>query len=120
YAECLDRTEKLLFQGKRVVIDATFREEKKRRDFLDLAARLAVPAAFLVCQADPEIIRLRLSERKGDVSDADWNVYLRAVQQWQEPGPGSRQALHNISTNGTTEEALTQAATILRELRLLE
>src|SRR5262249_54499476 len=29
YAECLDRAEKLLFQGKRVIVDATFREEKK-------------------------------------------------------------------------------------------
>jgi aminoglycoside phosphotransferase family enzyme/predicted kinase len=119
YAECLDRAEKLLFQGKRVLIDATFREEKKRRDFLKLAARLAVPAALLVCQADPEIIRQRLQERKGDVSDADWSIYLKAVEQWEEPGSQTRRALRSISTNGTSKEAMAQAAIILRELGLL-
>jgi predicted kinase len=120
YAECLDRTEKLLFQGKRVVVDATFRQEKKRRDFLELAARLAVPAALLVCQADPEIIRHRLQERKGDVSDANWSVYLQAVEQWEEPRQRTRRALRTISTDGTIEEALAQAAAILSELGLFE
>lgn len=120
YAECLDRAEKLLFQGKRVLIDATFREEKKRQDFLELASRLAVPTALLVCEADPETIRQRLSQRKGDLSDADWNVYLRAVEQWEQPALRTCQALRNVLTNGTGEEALTQATTILHELGLLE
>jgi aminoglycoside phosphotransferase family enzyme/predicted kinase len=120
YAECLDRAEKLLFQGKRVVIDATFREERKRGDFLELAARLAVPAAFLVCEANAEIIRLRLGQRKGDVSDADWSVYRKAVEQWEEAGPRTRQVLHVIRTQRTVQESLSQAMDVLRKLKLAE
>jgi aminoglycoside phosphotransferase family enzyme/predicted kinase len=118
YAECLDRAEKLLFQGKRVIVDATFREEKKRKDFLELATRLAVPAAFLVCKADPEIIRSRLAERKDDVSDADWGVYRKAVEQWEEPDPRTRQVLRTIQTDGSIQQAISQATELLREFGL--
>jgi predicted kinase len=120
YAECLDRAEKLLFQGQRVIVDATFREEKKRRDFLELAARLTVPVALMVCQTDPEIVRLRLGARRGDVSDADWSVYRQAVEQWEEPGARTRRVLHTIRTDGMPEESFSYAKQVLRELNLLE
>ena len=64
YTECLYRAEKLLFEGNRVVVDASFSEERRRRDFLEMAARLAVPGTFILCQADPEVIRLRLDDRR--------------------------------------------------------
>jgi predicted kinase len=38
YAECLVRAEKLLFEGNRVVVDASFGEEAQRRAFLGAAA----------------------------------------------------------------------------------
>jgi aminoglycoside phosphotransferase family enzyme/predicted kinase len=120
YAECLDRAEKLLFQGKRVLVDATFREESKRKDFLDLAARLAVPATFIVCQADPKAVRTRLSRRRGDASDADWSTYQRAVAEWQEPGSLTRSALRIMPTSGKPEEALLKGINLLRELSLLK
>ncbi len=120
YAECLDRAEKLLFQGKRVLVDATFREESKRKDFLELAARLAVPANFIVCQADPEAVQTRLSRRRGDPSDADWSAYQKAVAEWQEPGPLTRSALRILPTSGKPEEALSKSTQLLRELSLLE
>jgi predicted kinase len=103
-----------------MVVDATFREEKKRRDFLELASRLGVPAALMVCQTDPEIVRLRLGARRGDVSDADWSVYLRAVEQWEEPGPETRQALHIIRTDGTAHEAVAETIKAINELNLFE
>ena len=37
YAECLRRAEALLFEGERVLVDASFREEAKRRPFLEAA-----------------------------------------------------------------------------------
>src|SRR5262249_44885516 len=42
YAECLRRAELMFFAGKRVVVDATFREEKRREAFLGAAQRWGV------------------------------------------------------------------------------
>src|SRR5262249_22791528 len=85
YAECLCRAEKALFEGNRVIVDASFSEDQRRRAFLEAAARLAVPAVFLLCQADPELVRRRLQARRGDASDADWSIYQKAAERWQEP-----------------------------------
>ena len=109
-----------MFQGKRVVVDATFREEKKRLDLLDLATRLAVPAIFFLCESEPEVIRLRLGSRIGDISDADWSVYRKAVEQWEEPGPRTQRVLRSIQTDGTAEESFSQARAVLRKLSLDE
>jgi uncharacterized protein len=108
YAECLRRAEALLFEGKRVVIDASFREEARRRAFLEAAARLGIPGILMVCLADPEVIQARLDSRKGDASDADRSVYQQAAQCWEEMGPLSRRALLEVPTDGTRDEALSR------------
>src|SRR4029079_13632324 len=71
YAECCRRAEEALLLGHRVIVDATFPDDVRRQQFLSLAARLAVPAAMFLCQADHETVRKRLAERQGDASDAD-------------------------------------------------
>lgn len=120
YAECLDRAKELLFQGKRVVVDATFREESRRREFLELAARLAVPAAFLVCHADSDVVQSRLTLRQGDASDANWSAYQRAAAEWQPIGPQTRPVLHILPPSGNPEEILTMGIQLLRDLSFLE
>src|SRR5262249_18525635 len=90
YAECLRRAEELLFEGKRVLVDATFREEKSRRPFLEAARRGCVPHIMLLCRAEPDVVRQRLESRRGDASDADWNVYLQAALRWEEPSASTR------------------------------
>jgi aminoglycoside phosphotransferase family enzyme/predicted kinase len=120
YAECRRRAENLLFDGERVLVDATFVEERRRREFFDLAARLAVPAVFLCCQAEPEVVRLRLERRKNDASDADWSVYQQAAERWEETSSRTRPVTRVICTDGTAEQALTQALGVLREWSLTE
>ena len=87
YAECLRRAEELLFYGERVLVDANFREENQRRMFLDSALRWGVPTVFLLCETEPELVRTRLAKRSGDASDADWSVYEKAVETWEDLGP---------------------------------
>jgi len=118
YAECLRRAEQLLFEGKRVVVDATLAEENKRRAFLAAAARLWVPGVFLLCRADPESVRARLDQRRGDASDANWSVYLRAAERWEPPGPLTRPALREIPAGESPEQALSRALDVLRVLGL--
>jgi aminoglycoside phosphotransferase family enzyme/predicted kinase len=124
YAECLHRAERLLGEGKRVVVDATFHTEAQRRPFFNAALRWGVPGGMLVCRADPEVLRQRLASRKHDVSDADWSVHLQLAEEWEEPAaPTGRpllQPVHFISTSGSAEQNLSQALTVLRELGLQE
>jgi predicted kinase len=120
YAECLRRAEALLFDGGRVIIDASFSEEKRRRVFLDAAARLCVPAVFLVCRASPAVARPRIAGRKGDASDADVAVYEHAAARWQEAGEATRSAMTELPADGTPEETVAAAIGVLRAARLVE
>jgi hypothetical protein len=118
YAECLCRAERALFEGNRVLVDATFGDERYRRAFLDAAARLAVPGVFLLCQADPVAVRERLRNRRGDVSDADWAIFEKAADQWEEAGRQTRRVLRKIDTAGNPHQVRRQALAVLREFGL--
>jgi aminoglycoside phosphotransferase family enzyme/predicted kinase len=120
YAECLSRAEALMFEGRRVLVDATFRGEADRRTFLDVAARWGVPALLLLCRAEPAVVRERLRLRRDDVSDADWPIHLRAAERWDEPGPETLRAARTIDTGGASEEAVIQALDALGSLGLID
>jgi aminoglycoside phosphotransferase family enzyme/predicted kinase len=119
YAECLRRAEKLLFEGNRVIVDASFGEESRRRLFLEAAARLAVPVVFMLCQADPDVVRLRIQRRRDDASDADWLIHQKAAECWQEIGASTRGALWDVATGESKDRALTRALAVLGESALL-
>lgn len=109
YAECCRRAEEALLLGHRVIVDATFPDDVRRQQFLSLAARLAVPAAMFLCQADHDTVRKRLAERQGDASDADWSIYAASLARWQDPGAATRALCDVFETNGPVE-ALTEQA----------
>lgn len=120
YAECLSRAVPLLFEGKRVLIDATFREEKQRRMFVEATVRWGVLGAMLLCRAEPDTVRRRLEQRRGDVSDADWAIYLHLAASWEEPGAFTQRYCHVISTEGGPEESTSSGLEVLRRLGLRE
>ena len=115
YTECLRRAEELLFSGERALVDANFREEHQRRMFLDSAQRWGVPTVFLLCEAEPELVRTRLAKRTGDASDADWSVYNNAVETWEEWGPKTRLRLKSINTGIALELVIRRALSMLRQ-----
>jgi predicted kinase len=114
YSECLRRAEELLFHGERVLVDANFREENQRQRFLNSARRWGVPAAFLLCETEPELVRTRLAGRSDDASDADWSVYEKAVETWEEMTPETRSRLQTINTGGALELVLGKTLSVLR------
>jgi aminoglycoside phosphotransferase family enzyme/predicted kinase len=116
YAECLRKAEQFLFEGQRVLVDATFREERQRQAFLNAAVGWGALAGILLCQAKPETVRRRLGLREEDASDADWSVYLQIAANWEEMGTSTAQGVHPVSTDGSPEQALSQAIESLREL----
>lgn len=119
YAECLKRSETLLRQGRRCIVDATFSRAAHRQRFIEAAERLAVPVVCLLCEADPDVIHRRLDERRGDASDADWNVYLTAAKQWEPSGPDAVRTTTVIDSGRSSDHSLEQAAGALRKAELL-
>jgi uncharacterized protein len=118
YAECLKRAIGLLFEGHRVIVDATFREEQQRRTFLKTAMHWGVPGHILLCQADPDAVRQRLENRGRDASDANWSVYTQLAANWEEMSAVIRQALQVISTDDSPEKVLARAIDALRRSNL--
>jgi predicted kinase len=114
YAECLQRAENEFWEGQRVVVDATFREDKRRQAFFEAAVRWGVPALLLVCRASPATVRQRLSARRNDVSDAEWATYLKLGPEWEKPASDSKATLCEIDTEGSQDLAFQQALEALR------
>jgi aminoglycoside phosphotransferase family enzyme/predicted kinase len=120
YAECLARAEALLFEGKRVIVDASFGRESSRRAFLEAAAQWQVPGIFLLCRADAGVVRLRLESRRGDVSDADWSIYQKAAQRWEPIASSTQSEIHVIPTNESRDCILARALAALGGCSLLD
>ncbi len=115
YAELLRQTECRLFEGRRVAVDASFRDEAQRQRFIEAAVRWGVPVVLFVCQTDADVIRARLAGRTGDASDADWSVYREAAADWDEAGALTRRALVSIDTAGPREQSLRTAMDVLKQ-----
>jgi aminoglycoside phosphotransferase family enzyme/predicted kinase len=115
YKECLAQAEAAVFNGQRVLIDASFQSEATRRQFLDAARRWTVPVVMLICQAEPDVVRERLQQRQNDASDADWQVYQQAAARWEALSPLARSVAQAIDTSQGTDASLTQALAALAE-----
>jgi predicted kinase len=113
YAELEQRAQRVLLDGGRPVVDASFREEHRRARFLDLGRQLGVPALLLRCEAAPDVVRRRLAARTGDASDADWRVHVELLAAWERESPATAAATHVVRTDGTPEDALAQALSAL-------
>jgi uncharacterized protein len=118
YNECARRVEHALFEGGRVIVDASFRDDRRRQDFLRLAARCGVPAVLLICQASPDVIRSRLAARRNDPSDADWSIYERAAASWEQPSQSVQSHVHEIAAGGDLAESVQAALAELSSRQL--
>jgi hypothetical protein len=110
---------RLRFEGRRVLVDASFRAESDRRTFLAAAGRWAVPAVSLICRAPPEVVRRRLRDRRNDVSDADWSDHLQLAAAWDEPAPDVQRHMAVIDTEDLPGDALARAVRVVAEAGLV-
>ena len=114
YAVCRERAERHLFEGGRVVVDATFWREAERRGFLDAARAWCVPARVFLCTVTPEAARRRLEGRRGGVSDAYWEVYQALAERFEPPGAETAARATRLDTSGPPEATLAAALAALR------
>jgi aminoglycoside phosphotransferase family enzyme/predicted kinase len=120
YAECLRRAGASVFDGRRVLVDASFGAEARRRLFLEAARRWGVPGMLLVCHVDEAVVEARLRARQHDVSDADWPIHRQAAAAWEPLGPETEARAGTIDTDGSPEAALARGLVVLRERGLAE
>jgi hypothetical protein len=113
YAACLERTRELLFAGKRVLVDASFREDSPRRAFSDLAHEMALPCLILNCEADPSEVKKRLELRHQGASDANWNTDLHASDRWDSQADSSSHFTRNLQTDCGERETANAARSVL-------
>jgi aminoglycoside phosphotransferase family enzyme/predicted kinase len=120
YAECLRRAQEIVFQAGRALVDASFRDEARRRLFLDAARHWGVTGRMLALRADVDIVRRRLDDRRDDASDAGWTVYQEAARRWDAPGEATRALTSDIDAGAAPEQTLEGALEALREVGLIE
>ena len=92
-----------------MLIDASFQNEVRRRIFLDAGGRWGVHACLILCQAGADVVRERLTHRRGDPSDADWTVYTEIVWRWEELSPRTKAMTRRVETGATKEAAVARA-----------
>jgi uncharacterized protein len=119
YDELLRQAVAMAAQGERVIVDASFRAESYRRQFLDAARQWGVPALFLHCAASEAAVRQRLALRQGDASDADWAIHARAAADWATPMPATLRAYRRLATDDDAETVLQHALRLLNAEGLL-
>lgn len=109
------RAEEILLRGGRVVVDASFHAEARRRTFLDTAIALGVRMAFLVCETPMEVARARLASRRGDASDAGEEVYEEMARAWEMSVSEVARITAAVPTDAPPADVLERALAALRE-----
>jgi len=104
YEEMIKRAKELVEKGKKVVLDATFLKKWQR----ELVLKNFKETLFILAYAPEEVVKERLKNRV-DVSDADWEVYLKQKGSFEKPEEVNYCV---INTNKSREE-------LVRELKKL-
>jgi uncharacterized protein len=118
YQECLRQAEEILFEGGRVLVDASFQNEARRQAFLDAGRHWGVHSCLIVCHADADVARERLKERQGDASDADWTVHTEIARRWEALSPQTMKVTRRVDTSGKQDAVVQSALDVLREFGL--
>ncbi|SNZ11532.1 gluconokinase/hypothetical protein [Hydrogenobacter hydrogenophilus] len=108
YEEMINRAKVLKDAGRHVVIDATFLKKWQR----DMVKEQLGDVLFLMTVADEEEIKKRLSQRE-DISDADWNIYLRQKEVFEPP-----EDITTINTQKDREEIKAELRKVLQRYGL--
>jgi hypothetical protein len=82
YRAVCDRASAALDAGDDVVLDGTFRERAFREPAFDVASEHDADRLVFKVEADADVVKERIRQREGDVSDADVSIYERYEDQF--------------------------------------
>jgi predicted kinase len=88
YSAMLERAEKELSRGGRVVLDGSYMAEDERRRVREMADSCGADLCFILCECPETVIKERLAQRAQDpnaVSDGRWDIYLQQKKRFTPP-----------------------------------
>jgi uncharacterized protein len=106
YQELLEAAEARLALGDSAVVDASFREERWRRRFLEMALAQGAHPLFVEVRASREVVLERLARRQSrgrSSSDGRPELLDRQAAAWEDSGP--LLARHGLVVDGAAELA---------------
>lgn len=117
YAAIYDAGRAELAAGRGAIIDATFQRRAHRDAARAVARQAGVQVRFVECICPVDEVRRRLEKRRiadRDASDADWEVYLKQVANYEAFAPDEES--EHVAIDTTTPLA-NQVACAERSLR---
>lgn len=106
YAKMARMADKLLAEGRAVILDATFVSRAQREKITRLADKHRIQLLSIHCSAADEITKERLLHRVSlatDVSDGRWEVYLRQKEICQPIDEIAADHRLDLNTDGPAE-----------------
>ena len=100
YRKMARAAEKLIAQGKGVILDASFLRRAQREKLVRLAEKHKIPLLVMHCSASDRTTQERLAHRQAqgrDVSDGRWEIFLRqkdAFESFDDIEPAARLELN--------------------------
>lgn len=115
YRHMRNQAQRLLRQGRSVILDGSYKRQEERLALIRLARQTGAHIRFLYCSAPEEVIRKRLENRKhqkGVFSDGRWELFH---QQKEDFDPLSGPVLSLVRTVSTLKPAKRLVQTLLSE-----
>ena len=109
YERMCDRAAALLAAGQSVLLDATFLDPTRREAAARVAAAAGVPLDGLWLTAPQGVLERRVSDRRGDASDADLAVLRRQLAA----APAPPNDWHRLEAGTNAADTLAAARTAL-------
>ncbi len=111
YSTLLKRALLEMQKGRRVIVDATFRQARHRSLFLNSARDEGLLGIFMECLCDRDIVRKRMNERlvkqnEGiSHSDATWEIFEAMEKMWEDGPTYDREDRYiKVRTDGNESE----------------
>jgi predicted kinase len=98
YARLLELGVMLAGAGFRVILDATFNRLETRGQAVARARTLGIDVRILRCVAPAEVMRARVAERRGDVSDATPQLLDRSPASFDSLTPDEERRARRVNT----------------------
>lgn len=111
YDTLLERAVEALERGRSVVLDATFASRAQRDRAMTMLRKRSAPCVLVHLDPPESVIAERMRDRSGDaseVSDADWDVYVKARQRFESPEELAEEERVTICVPRSDEAAVSQ------------
>ncbi|MBF8266791.1 MAG: putative kinase [Dehalococcoidia bacterium] len=122
YQHLLQQAEGYLSQGKSVILDASFRHARERRQAATLAREQGAYFFALECIAPEAVVKERLERRlrrEGETSDGRWETYLHQRDVFEPLEEVSENSRIVVDTSLPEEEVVFQAMKEIYSLCLM-